>query len=295
VAYLIDHPGTLRQYSARTNWRPSRPTGLVVVHSTEFPPSWTVAQQAAWLRERTTPGCYHDIADTHGGDLQLVPYEMGAWQDGTGSNGCALSIAFVCRTTDWAQMGDGQRKRTLRAGARCFARQQAWLKAHGYPPTPLRRLTRAQSDAGEAGFIAHGERDPDRRTDPGTKPPNLFPWDEFFTECRAALAGEGDDDMYDQSARDEVMGALHECVTRLRAIHPAMASVHIGVMDRNTGVRSVVLKLAGQKPVEVNAAELAATLAPLLAPVLAERVGASKEDVAAAIREVLGGLDGVTA
>lgn len=186
-AYLIDRPGVLRQYSARSSWTPSRPTGLTVLHTTEFLSTWTVAQQAEWLRQRTTPGCYHDIADTYGADQQMVPYEHGAWQDATGSNGMALSISFVCRTTDWPRLTPEQRQRTLRAGARCFARQQAWLKAHGYPTTPLRMVTKAESDRGVAGFIYHGHRDPARRTDPGI---TTFPFTEFIAECRAVLAGD---------------------------------------------------------------------------------------------------------
>jgi hypothetical protein len=259
-AYLIDHPGRLRQYSARTNWVPSRPTGCVVVHTTEFPPSWTVAQQAAWLRNRSDPGCYHDIADTHGGDLQLVPYEMGAWQDGTGSNGCALSIAFVCRTTDWSKMAPAERQRTLRAGARCFARQQAWLKAHGHPTTPLIRRSKAQSDAGQAGFIAHGERDPLRRTDPGTKPPNLFPWDEFFTECRAALAGtttSEEDDMTPDQVR--VLTETKNAVDLLVKVAERPLQAEARLTARIAALQAVVQQLADRQgsPVDLDAVEAA--------------------------------------
>jgi hypothetical protein len=260
AAYLIDHPGRLRQYSPRTAWRPSRPTGLEVVHTTEFPPPWTVAQQAAWLRNRSDPGCYHDIADTHGGDLQLVPYEMGAWQDGTGSNGVALSIAFVCRTTDWSKMTPQVRKRTLRAGARCFARGQGWLKAHGYPTTPLRRITKAQSDAGMAGFIAHGERDPLRRTDPGTKPPNLFPWDEFFTECRAALAGidtSEEDDMTPDQVR--VLTETKNAVDLLVKVAERPLQAEARLTARIAALQAVVQQLADRQgsPVDLDAVEAA--------------------------------------
>jgi hypothetical protein len=192
-AYLVDHPGRLTQYSARTNWRPSRPTGLTVLHTTEFPPVWTAEAQAAWIARRSDPGSYHDVADSYGDDEHLVPYPLGAWQDGTGSNGMALSVAFICRTTDWRSMTPADRKAILRAGARCFARQQAWLKANGYPTTPLRLITKAQSDAGQAGFIYHGVRDPGRRTDPGTDPGTPFPFNEFIAECRAVMAGEEDD------------------------------------------------------------------------------------------------------
>ncbi|MGL5908731.1 MAG: hypothetical protein ACRCZP_01940, partial [Phycicoccus sp.] len=60
---------------------------------------------------------------------------------------------------------------------------QAWLRARGYPATPLRWLTRAESEAGQAGFITHARRDPARRTDPGAD----FPADEFLAACAAAI------------------------------------------------------------------------------------------------------------
>src|SRR5690606_10054538 len=38
--------------------------------------------------------------------------------------------------------------------------------------------------AGKPGFLAHGDADPGRRSDPGTEAPNLFPWDEFLAFYR---------------------------------------------------------------------------------------------------------------
>ncbi|MGL5911823.1 MAG: N-acetylmuramoyl-L-alanine amidase, partial [Phycicoccus sp.] len=121
---------------------------------------------AAFIQRRTTPGSYHDLVDSDSA-LQLVPYEMGAYQDGTGSNSYAMSISFALRTTDWRTLTPERRRAFLRQAAAAFARQQAWLRARGYPATPLRWLTRAESEAGQAGFITHARRDPARRTDPG--------------------------------------------------------------------------------------------------------------------------------
>lgn len=283
AAYLIDHPGVLRQYSARSSWTPSRPTGLTMLHTSEFPPSWTVAQQAEWLRTRTTPGCYHDIADTRGGDLQMVPYEFGAWQDGTGSNGMAVSIGFVCRTTDWASMTPETRRRTLRAGAHCFARQQAWLRSKGYPATPLRYITRAQSDAGVAGFCCHGWRDPGRRTDPGVSAPNLFPFNEFLTECRAALAGEEDDMFTDEDrallreARDRLRGDTSRPFDPLQSMEKMVADIQYRVRGHHDALDSLQViqwqigQLAAQAP-DVDETELAAALAGAIPDSLAQAV-----------------------
>jgi hypothetical protein len=193
AAYLIDHPGVLRQYSARTSWNPSRPTGLIVLHTSEnvmdsVGPDTGTDVLANFIRGRSTPGSYHSIADSDS-NMDLVPFEFGAWQDGTGSNGFALSISFVCRTVDWDRMTPEKRKGFLRQGALCYARQQAWLKSKGYPLTPPRLVSKAQSDAGVAGFIYHGHRDPGRRSDPGVSPPNDFPFAEFLAECRAVMGG----------------------------------------------------------------------------------------------------------
>jgi hypothetical protein len=192
-AYLIDHPGVLRQYSARTSWAKSRPTGLIVLHTSEnvmdsVGPDTGTDVLARFIQSRSTPGSYHSIADSDS-NLDLVPFEYGAWQDGTGSNGFALSISFVCRTVDWDRMTTEQRRGFLRQGALAFVRQQKWLKANDYPATPLRLVSKADSDRGAAGFIYHGHRDPGRRSDPGVAPPNDFPLAEFFEACRAALGG----------------------------------------------------------------------------------------------------------
>lgn len=58
-----------------------------------------------------------------------------------------------------------------------------------------------------------------------------------------------EDDMYDATARKELIGRLDEVVGMLRGIHPAVAALHIGVLDPTAGVRTLILKLSGQKPV----------------------------------------------
>lgn len=286
-AYLADNPGRLRQWSARSSWSPSRPTGLTVLHSTEFPPSWTAAQQAVWLRNRDTPGCYHDIADTYGADLWLIPYEYGAWQDGTGSNGMAVSISFVCRTTDWSGMSREVRARTLRAGARCFARQQAWLRSKGYPTTPLRLVSKADSDRGVPGFIYHGHRDPARRSDPGL---TSFPMAQFLDECRAALAGDTPEDDMPYS-EDDLARIVRAAVWDRRIGHgiagdPQPAHMVLGdifVHARAAAANAARAVAAG----DIDERQLAAALAPAVISALGEAKGISGADVEAALRRVL--------
>ena len=220
-AYLIDHPGTLTQYSRRTSWSPSRPTGLTVLHTAEsvmdtVGPDTGAESVAEFIRTRSTPGSYHDLCDSDS-VINLVPYEFGAWQDGTGSNGCALSISFACRTTDWRVMSAEKRRGFLMNGARAFARQQAWLRANGYPVTPLRIISKWESDQGRPGLIYHAHRDPDRRSDPGVIAPNLFPLTEFIG-CILEITGEGE---WDEMATKEEIAALIREQVPLALIPPS--------------------------------------------------------------------------
>ena len=184
-AYLIDHPPVRDQWFRQR----SKPlTGCTVLHTSEgamdtVGPDTGTQTLAEFIRRRTTPGCYHDAADSDSW-LHIAPYEVGAYHDGTGSNNWALSISFVCRTTDWDKMSPERRTGFLRNGARAFANQQAWRRAHRLPLTDIRRISKAQSDRGESGFVYHGDRDPGRRSDPGVSAPNDFPLEEFLHWCR---------------------------------------------------------------------------------------------------------------
>lgn len=184
MIYLRTNPPARAQYRSP---RRARPTGCVVVHTAEsaldlIGPDSGAENVAAFIRRRTDPGSYHDLVDSDSA-IQLVRYEDEAFQDGTGSNPWALSLSFALRGTDWPRLTTARRDAYLEQGAVAVARQQQWLRAHGYPTSPLRRIDRPQSERGVAGYIGHGERDPGRRTDPGT----AFPWVRFFQVCTVAV------------------------------------------------------------------------------------------------------------
>ncbi|TYP82080.1 hypothetical protein [Blastococcus xanthinilyticus] len=194
AAYLTERPPAVRQWYAKRN---RSLTGCTVLHTAEsimdsVGPDTGAENVANFIRTRTTAGSYHDLVDSDSA-IHLVEYHHGAYHDGTGSNNWALSISFACATTDWARMSPAKRRAFLRQGAIAFKRQQDYRRSVGAPLTELRRITKAQSDAGMSGFIYHGDRDPGRRTDPGVRPPAEFPFDEFITECLAVMAGEEDD------------------------------------------------------------------------------------------------------
>lgn len=188
-AYLIDNPPAISQYRNRSR----RPTGLVVLHTAEgvmdtVGPDTGAEATAEFIRRRTSYGSYHVICDSDS-RITLVPFHLAAFQDGTGSNEYALAISFACKTSDWRRMSPEKRKGFLRQGALAFREMQVWLKANYGITTPLRLVSKAQSDAGAAGLIYHGHRDPARRTDPGISPPNLFPLAEFIAEIGSVLGG----------------------------------------------------------------------------------------------------------
>jgi hypothetical protein len=188
--YLRQHQPARAQFRSP---RRKRPTGLIVLHTAEsvldtVGPDTGAENVARFIRHRDTPGSYHDLVDSDS-LLHLVAYGDEAFQDGTGSNPFALSIAWALKAADWSRLTPKKRAAFLAQGAAAFARQQRWLAAHGYPTTPLRRVTKAEADRGLPGFIAHGTRDPDRRTDPGAD----FPWQEWFAACTPYV--QEDDDM----------------------------------------------------------------------------------------------------
>lgn len=183
-AWLRQNPPRRAQYRSG---RRAKHTGLTVIHTAEnmldeIGDDSGAEGVAQFIRTRTTPGSYHDLVDSDS-SIKLVRYSDEAYQDGTGSNPFAMSISFAVRAADWETMKPERRRALLVQGAKAFQRQQLWLAKNGKPTTPLRRITKAESDAGKAGFISHGERDPGRRSDPG----RYFPWSEFFAIIREVM------------------------------------------------------------------------------------------------------------
>jgi hypothetical protein len=254
-AYLAAHETAVAQYRSP---RRARPTGLVCVHTAEsvldtVGPDAGAENVAEWMTRRTNYGSYHDLADSDS-VVHLVAYGDEAFHDGTGSNPWSLSISFALAAADWPKLTPEKRRGFLRQGAVAFARQQAWLKAHGHPTTPLRRVTRAQSDAGQPGFISHAERDPSRRTDPGAG----FPWEEFFTECRAALAGTNtseEDDMTPDQVR--VLTETKNAVDLLVKVAERPLQVEARLTARIAALQSLVQQLAQRQgtPIDLDAVE----------------------------------------
>lgn len=186
MAYLDDHPPRRSQFR-RGRRAPLR--GVIVVHTAEsvmdgVGPDTGAENVARWIQQRTdAPGSYHDVVDSDS-YVNVVGYDNEAFQDGTGSNPWAMGLSFAVRTTDWNRMTAEKRAAFIDQGARRAAAMARHIKARTGKVVAARRITRTDSERGVTGFVAHGDRDPGRRTDPGTAPPNLFPWDEFLARYR---------------------------------------------------------------------------------------------------------------
>jgi hypothetical protein len=189
------------QNLARSQYRSPRRArlrGVIVVHTAEsildtIGPDTGAENVARYIVTRTTPGSYHDLVDSDS-HVHLVDYDDEAWQDGTGSNPWALGLSFACRTTDWAAMAPATRAAFLDRGAQRAAEMARHIHRRTGILVPALRISRADSEAGVPGFVAHGDRDPGRRTDPGTRAPHLFPWADFLARYRhhaADLLGAG--------------------------------------------------------------------------------------------------------
>jgi hypothetical protein len=176
MTYLIDNPPRVQQFRPRRD----TPTGLIVVHTAEsFPdetgPDTGTLAVARFIENRATPGCYHALADSDS-RLQLVPYALATYGDGTGSNEIAIHVSAATQAAKWSSLPEAWVDGCVRQLAAAAADAARWLKATHGITVPAKRIDKAASDARQPGFIAHAQRDPGRRTDPGAG----FPWSDFL-------------------------------------------------------------------------------------------------------------------
>lgn len=183
MAYLDTHPPARRQFRDRLE----RPSGLIVVHTAEsildtVGPDTGAEAVADFIRRRSDPGSYHRLADSDT-RVDLIRFAMAAYGDGTGSNEFAIHISFALKAADWGRLSPEKRRAFIKQGALAAKEAMDWLKAEYGIVVPLRQISRADSEERKPGFISHGARDPDRRSDPGAG----FPWEMFFDEIEALM------------------------------------------------------------------------------------------------------------
>lgn len=212
TAYLIANPPRIRQF------RPRRAAlwPVIGVHTAEsFPdevgPDTGAENVARFIRDRTTPGSYHKLSDADS-RMELVPFDQAAYHIGThGLNDRTIGISAATQAAKWDNLSDDYRDAMVRNMARDAADAARWLKAEIGITVPARRITLAQALDGYAGFLAHGDADPARRTDPGKS----FPWDLFLTTYADLMAGDDPDG-------DLTMSDISKIMTKLDSIHTAV-------------------------------------------------------------------------
>jgi hypothetical protein len=183
MAYLVTNPPARQQFRSP---RRASPTGCVVIHTFELNPSLrspddSAERGAEFIRtRRDAAGSYHDVGDSDSA-VQLVRYSDEAFGDGTGSNRFAYHYSFATSARLWPSKPRWWIAGALDVAALRCAVYAAWLKTRTGITIPAKRITRAQSEAGHAGFISHAERDPARRSDPGP----AFPWAGFLSRFGA--------------------------------------------------------------------------------------------------------------
>lgn len=176
-AYLIDHPPRQRQFRARG----TTISGVIVMHTAESAPDTTGTDLGAegvanFIRNRTDFGSYHWLADSDS-LIDLVPMrDFQAYGDGTGSNPHAIHISAATQAHRWSSLPKAWVEGTIENMALAAHKASDLLEAVHGVRIPAKRRTKAETDCRLEGFITHGDRDPERRTDPGKD----FPWPMFW-------------------------------------------------------------------------------------------------------------------
>ena len=251
-AYLIDHPPAQRQFRERG----TDPSGVIVVHTSEGAPDWVGPDTGAeglarFIQTRGDFGSYHEGVDSDS-IMLLVPFHLQAYGDGTGSNPHAIHISAATQAARWAAAPEEWRRETVKNMAEAAARAARWLKAEHGITVPARRITKAQSDRREPGFIAHGDRDPGRRSDPGAG----FPWDLFLREFADAMRPDAPTPNITEALEatgDERKAALRRVVRRGEPAAQRAATTWLrGLEQRDKGAEKIARAKRALKALEVG-------------------------------------------
>jgi hypothetical protein len=195
--YLLDHANRLQQYGVVRRFG-NKPSGTIVIHTAE-----NIADQiggdlgaesvARYCTTRDTYGAYHRLVDADS-IVKMVPFGYETWHC-VPTNPWSIGISMAVRAGDWNKYGSDYETRVLRNAARAAADAVREVKKNWGVTVPIKHISGAQARAKAPGFVAHGETDPTRRTDPGAD----FDWPRFLAMVREELAPtttqEEEDDM----------------------------------------------------------------------------------------------------
>jgi len=195
MEYLLENPNPYGDHFYRSR---REPILAIVEHITagleDFDfvgPDHSAEKTAAYAASTERKVSWHQGTDTDGTVL-LLPDAYTAFHV-AGYNSCTLGRELSKKHTDWRLMPGRARDATLAHAAKADAR---WCQLHRIP---VRKASRGELDRARAavragapvspvGFLAHGELDPGRRTDPGfVKGVDTFPWKSYLELVRFNL------------------------------------------------------------------------------------------------------------
>lgn len=201
--YLVENPPYRPQFRKRRD----QLSGVIVLHSAENlpdvkPPDTGAEDVSRFIRDRRDVGSYHTLGDSDSA-VRLVPFDLAAYHDGTGTNDHSIGISGAFRAAQFDGLPEAWRRgcrRTLAIECRVAADHVRRVRGIVVPP---RRITVAQARAKVPGFVTHGMLDPGRRSDPdGTRTGDGWEWDEFFHDYElGAPASTEEADMGDMLER----------------------------------------------------------------------------------------------
>lgn len=170
----VPNPNYTQGQATRRNG--GKVTGTTVIHSFENVPDTELPDDSAesglaFLRRRTTPGCYHGLSDADS-RLALYPYDWETWHC-RNTNNWSVGFCMAGRASMWSVIPEAHAEAIMHNCATQVAEFINWLKIERGIYVPIRWITTAEAMARKPGLITHGRNetvqgtDPTRRTDPG--------------------------------------------------------------------------------------------------------------------------------
>ena len=244
--YLIDHPNPhapVRGDGNRFWGYPSRTATvrLIVIHTSEsaFDLDGTdsgAENVAAYQSRVERPSSYHTIVDRDT-TVHLLPYGYTAF-GARGHNSHAVHIAVAGVAARWPSLNEAQTDAYL---SRLADAVSTVAQAYDIPTV---QVTGDAARAGATGICGHGDLDPSRRSDPGTR----FPWAKLLDMTDRPASEEDDmtpqqaaqlDRIHTELTREDARGTVARYVSTTNAAVGRMERVHGAGLSGLTGATKV--------------------------------------------------------